>query len=523
MHAGSRTQSWTVLVGLAVAVCSWGNGVASTADHKKFKELQVEFRSGPEVTRACLSCHTEAARQIMKTKHWTWKALNPKDDQELGKSRLFNNFCISIVSNYRYCTSCHVGYGWENAQFDFSSEENVDCLVCHDTTGTYRKPPGLAGHPVYREMEFPPGSGEIMRPVDLQKIAQRVGKTSRYTCGACHFYAGGGDGVKHGDLDSSLGAPDEEIDVHMDVLGNDFSCGTCHMTLGHKVPGSRYAPVAKDRGGRHIRGKMDSSNPGTCEACHGNRPHTLDGVADLEPPPGFTRVALAAMINNHTETLACQTCHIPTVARGGVPTKMVWDWSLSGRMGPEGKPYFEKDEHGHVVYDTRKGAFEYRENVVPSYVWFNGEVDYTLLGDKVDKKDGVLTINRFGGDPGDGRSRIWPVKIFRGVQPYDPLNKILVVPHTFGQDENAYFEHYEWKKSIAAAMSEIGLPFSGQIDFIETRTFFILTHMVAPKEESLDCRECHDWRGSLAFGRLKDVPGLKRISSLDLRETDQTQ
>ena len=512
--ATSRTVA---LISLTVAMWLPGGILsASTADHNKFEQLQVDFRSGPEVTRACLSCHTEAAQQIMKTKHWTWEALNPNADQTLGKRRLFNNFCISIASNYAYCTSCHVGYGWADSTFDFAAEERVDCLVCHDTTGTYRKPPGLAGHPVYEEMEFPPGSGETLRPVDLRRVAQRVGRTSRYTCGACHFYAGGGDGVKHGDLDTSLGAPERELDVHMDVLGNDFSCATCHMTKGHSVPGSRYAPVAKDRGGRHIRGRFDNSNPGTCEACHGNRPHTLDGLGDLDPPPGFTRVALAAMINNHTETLACQTCHIPAMARGGVPTKLVWDWSVSGRMGPDGKPYFEKDALGHTVYDTRKGAFEYGENVIPTYVWFNGEVHYTLLGDKVDKGAGVLTINRFGGSPADGKSRIWPVKVFRGVQPYDPVNKTLVVPHTFGEDDDAYFKNYDWERSIRAAMADVGLPFSGQIDFIETRTLVPLTHMVAPKEETLACGECHDGRGSLADGRLKGLPGLKRIAPREM-------
>ena len=44
----------------------------STADHSKFKELDRVFDSGPEVTKACLTCHTEAATQIHKTQHWTW-------------------------------------------------------------------------------------------------------------------------------------------------------------------------------------------------------------------------------------------------------------------------------------------------------------------------------------------------------------------------------------------------------------------------------------------------------------------
>ncbi|NOQ46759.1 MAG: cytochrome C, partial [Desulfobulbaceae bacterium] len=39
----------------------------SSADHKKFKILDQEFKTGPEVTRACLSCHTEASLQLHKT------------------------------------------------------------------------------------------------------------------------------------------------------------------------------------------------------------------------------------------------------------------------------------------------------------------------------------------------------------------------------------------------------------------------------------------------------------------------
>ena len=131
----------------------------TTADHSKFKELQQDFASGPEVTKACLTCHTEAASQIHRTKHWNWEFLNPENKQLLGKRNVINNFCISVPSNFAFCTSCHVGYGWKDANFDFKSQENVDCLACHDTTGAYRKLPGMAGHPPYKDVEVPPGSG----------------------------------------------------------------------------------------------------------------------------------------------------------------------------------------------------------------------------------------------------------------------------------------------------------------------------------------------------------------------------
>ncbi|MGA8393134.1 MAG: cytochrome C, partial [Burkholderiaceae bacterium] len=99
----------------------------TTADHTKFKELQREFSSGPELTKACLSCHTEAAGQIHRTKHWKWEYKNPETNQLLGKKHVINNFCISIASNEAACNSCHIGYGWKDASFDFKSEENVDC------------------------------------------------------------------------------------------------------------------------------------------------------------------------------------------------------------------------------------------------------------------------------------------------------------------------------------------------------------------------------------------------------------
>lgn len=122
--------------------------LTTTADHSKFKELQREFQSGPDLTRAYMGCHTEAAGQVQRTKHWTWACLNPVSGQTLGKKSVLNNFCISVASNYSGCTSCHVGYGWKDANFDFSAEENVACLVCQDTTGIYSGwPPGTPSAP----------------------------------------------------------------------------------------------------------------------------------------------------------------------------------------------------------------------------------------------------------------------------------------------------------------------------------------------------------------------------------------
>jgi len=470
---------WTSTALLAAWLMSMGalSGTTfaseSTADHSKFKELDKEFKTGPEVTRACLSCHTEAAKQIHKTPHWTWDFVNPQTGQELGKKNVLNNFCIAPRSNFAFCASCHVGYGWKDESFDFTSEENVDCLVCHDTTGGYSKPPGKAGYPD----DF----------VNLKNVAQNVGKTSRDTCGACHFFGGGGNGVKHGDMDSSLAMPDEELDIHMDALGLDFKCSTCHATTAHQVPGSRYNPTAKDTESALIRGKADERNPATCQACHGNAPHP----------------ATKAKLNSHTNKIACQTCHIPTIARGGVATKLSWDWSTAGQLTPDGKPVIKKDADGHVVYHGKKGTFTYGANIPPEYVWFNGKVKYTLLGDKINVAEGFTPINHFEGSPDDGKSRIWPVKVFRGMQPYDAVNRTLVIPHTAGNDDTAYWTNFNWEKAVTAGMQSVGAPFSGKVDFIKTEMMWPITHMVAPAEKALTCEECHSKNG-----RLQNIEGI---------------
>lgn len=465
----------------------------STADHSRFKELQQNFKSGPEVTKACLTCHTEAAKQVHKTKHWTWEFLNPENGQKLGKKHVINNFCTAVPSNMAFCSACHAGYGWRDDSFDFKSETNVDCLVCHDRTGTYRKLPGLAGHPAYEEMEFPPKSGKKVKPADLPKIAQSVGPTSRATCGACHFMGGGGDAVKHGDLDTSMKNPPKYLDVHMDAKGLNFTCATCHATKGHNIPGSRYTPTGKDADGVRIRGKKDDSNPATCQSCHGQSPHQ--------------KAEMAAKLNEHTDKIACQTCHIPQFARGNIATKMSWDWSTAGRLSPEGKPLNIKDSSGHHDrYDSKKGDFTYESDVVPEYQWINGKVKYTLLGDPVNT-NGVTEINHFYGSADDGQSRIWPVKIFRGKQPYDLETKSLLVPHTatgYGEkDDTAFWQNYKWEEALKAGAAAAGRPFGGKFDFVATEMTWPITHMVAPKADALTCTQCHS-----KSGRLQKVKGI---------------
>ncbi len=466
----------------------------STADHTKFEVLQQPFETVQDVTNACLSCHTEAADQVMHTIHWTWEKHVPDTDQTLGKKDIINNFCISIQSNEPRCTSCHAGYGWKDKTFDFTVQQNVDCLVCHDTTGTYKKFPTAAGLPVYEPTEF---NGKMFNPPDLNEVAQNVGHSSRNNCGACHFYGGGGDGVKHGDLDSSLKVPDKSLDVHMSPDGANFQCSDCHTANSHEIAGSRLRMLSQSD--THYDLPNDDHNRATCESCHGITPHSNP------------------KINDHTDKVACQTCHIPEYARGGVPTKMEWYWKDAGQFNDDGSIKSTVDEQGFPNYNTLKGSFVDEVNVKPEYYWFNGVIRYTLATDKIDDTKPV-EINPIDGSYDDPNARIYPFKVHRGNQPYDPVNKTLVIPHLFGKDDTAYWKNFDWGKSIQAGMDYAGLPYSGQYDFVDTEMYWPITHMVAPKEDALACDSCHTDKTQSRVGSLEGfyMPARDHNNILDL-------
>ena len=83
----------------------------NTTDHSKHAALKQEFKSGQDITNACLSCHSEAATQFHRTIHWTWQASADGEEAKYGKAaQSLNNFCISANRNQdTSCLSCHPG------------------------------------------------------------------------------------------------------------------------------------------------------------------------------------------------------------------------------------------------------------------------------------------------------------------------------------------------------------------------------------------------------------------------------
>ena len=509
---GTPAQEQSTAQSIVAATSPAGTG--STADHTQFPILQREFTSGPEVTAACLTCHTEADDQMMHSIHFKWEFDNEHTGQHLGKSVVVNSFCGNVAGNEPRCTSCHAGYGWEDMStppprqstvgtgWDITlprptpaSKQNnaVDCLACHDRSGQYTKAATLSCHPPMSPV--PEGlktiTGADAWAVDLKQAAQSVGMPGRENCGNCHFYGGGGDNVKHGDLSSALYNPTKEVDVHMATDGLNFTCSTCHVTDKHTWAGSRYDVLASDPHGTGKPGER--RDVATCESCHGNEPHPVGGNPLL--------VAKGMKLNDHTNKIACQTCHIPEFARGGVATKTLWDWSTAGQLD-DGKiikrhEYTQADGKELHTYLSTKGDFDWGEDVVPFYSWFNGQVEYTTADAIIDPSQ-TVEINRIGGVLGEEGARIWPFKRMIGRQAYDSGNNKLAYSHVWGPEtDTAFWTNFDWANAVEAGMKAAGQEYSGEYGFVDTHMYWPITHMVAPATEALDCKSCHAKDGRL--------------------------
>jgi len=423
---------------------------------------------------SCMQCHwspmgsTRAVNleEIMQSSHWTWEKEEFDTGLTTGKRHVINNYCVAVPSNEPRCTSCHIGVGWKDDSFDFSDSSQIDCLICHDGSGTYRK--------------IPTGAGSPVAGLDYKEIFRNLQKPDRHNCGVCHFYGGGGDAVKHGDLDSSMANPSRSLDVHMGSIesgGLNMDCIDCHLAEGggHLITGTRYSKPHNDAAG--------------CIQCH------EDMLA-----PGTRIHEGRFMLDEHTAKVACQSCHIPAFARGGLKTKTFWDWSTAGQFTEDGQKIATES------YNTMKGSFEWEANVAPDYMWSNGKARYVTLDDTF-MQGQLVIINDLEGNRRDPRSLIFPVKRFTAVQPYDPVIGNLVIPNLFpnpspAEDPGAYWKSYDWIQAATGGMAAVNRPFSGQVDWISSEMYWIQNHMVAPKEDALRCIDCHSTYGQMDFNAL---------------------
>ena len=435
--------------------------------HAEF--VKGPFKTGEEVTMVCLGCHDKQAGDFMKTTHWKWKGTPnhvkglEKSKKEYGKANMINAFCTSIQGGkdglvHEACGKCHAGYGWTRTDFDFSNKGRVDCLVCHAQKGNYQR--------------ASKGCDVDMKSMDkgtmnLELAAQSVGAPTRKNCGYCHFFSGGADAVKLPGMDSSQEKPPREQDVHMGTKasgGQDMTCQACHTAKDHQISGASSTMP-------HFDSRVN------CEQCHtgAKAPHQKSGNGKI--------------LNKHLATVACQTCHIPFFAKAQA-TKMSWKWSDVGK-DLKAEEQFDKE-----TFAKKKGSFTWGMHVKPAYAWSNGQINRYMVGDKIKDPNKPVIMSRPVGNIKDKTAKIYPYKLFTGDQPMDAKFKYLSI---FQQYESLWID-YNWDKALKAGAEGSGLPYSGKFQFVNTATYIAAQHEVSPKEEALQCGECHmggsrmDWK-----------------------------
>ncbi len=278
------------------------------------------------------------------------------------------------------------------------------------------------------QLRFAPEDG-----VDILKVAQNVQKPISEMCLRCHAGAGGGPNHKHGVT------PTKDSDVHM---ARGMACIDCHTTKQHKIAG-----------GSDIKAQELLDVKVTCSNCHTESPH---------------KGPQATYLNKHNERIACQTCHIPAIARDPkMPTVVERDWT---------KP----------VLNEKIGLYgpgnKMANNIKPEYRWWNRM---------------MLVPPEPVGSISDAKAKIHPWK--------RTTYKVIGDAAT----EKAVFIKaglYSITGDVAAAAKkgaeDSKQTYSGQWKGVAESMVFSLNHQVAPKSEALKCNACHSPTGIMDFKAL---------------------
>jgi hypothetical protein len=298
---------------------------------------------------------------------------------------------------------------------------NIDCLICHS--------------PDYSRAVVKEGDAFKLAPaegVDAVVAAQNAQRPTSDMCLRCHLKAAGGPNFKHGDI------PTPGYDVHRDA---GIVCVDCHYTENHRVAGGGYI-IARD----------DIDYEVTCTNCHSEPVHSTD----------------YEVINDHTERIACQTCHIPLIARDpALPTQMTRDYS-------------------EPVYNEAKGLYGPKigkqNDVVPLYLWWNGWMKTP--------PEPVGTID-------DPEARIFPWKPMEVTAPFDAETHTPIYIK-----QGVYKIMGDLGAAITKGVEASGQEYSGSFETHTEWMVFDVQHQVAPASESLKCGSCHATAGVLDFAAL---------------------
>ena len=306
-----------------------------------------------EGSKTCTQCHDGKVEDVMDSVHYTWRTENDKIAFPGGGSHgMIDRFCSLVGCNAivnwtgdfgghkdsTACGKCHISTmqpfpDMETGQYTQAQKESIDCLICHatkyDSNGD-----GVYDNPEYagaRTLQTDANGMKYWYQDRSLETARTVGSpVTAEACYRCH---------EHGQADPAYkrGTPFEpEHDVHA-AMG--MKCTDCHQVQQHKIArGSRVSDM-------HAWELQDVEVD--CSNCHTD-PHENSSL------------------NNHTDFIACETCHIPFTS--GV-ARRVWASVYGMTEGPESNiPQLDPNTGMYEPYSDYQETYNQR----PSYRWFNG-------------------------------------------------------------------------------------------------------------------------------------------------------
>jgi hypothetical protein len=410
---------------------------------------------------ACLGCHDggEAGThydEVFNSTHYQWVGVAEDMVNQGGTlqgklTNAVNSYCINIEGNWPVCGSCHAGRGVEPGEGD--TKANVDCLVCHNVDyamSRVRKTDGSMGPP------------DTTDQATLDSYVQNIAPPTRANCLKCHANAGGGDGVKRGDLSMALITnADANFDVHMNTAGPDLQCHDCHTFQNHRVIGK----------GSDLR-PTDDLTRGAELTCTNSTCHV-----GMDSGTGHSSAGRATEPDRHVARVACQSCHIPTYAKW--PTEVHRDWRFHhGENGPI--PADENASPGHPLVEKAS-------SLLPMLRFWDRTSDNYLLGDvaHLDPETGRYPTSRPLGSVHLGK--LTPFKYKTAAQPINLTDGTLIALDTFEYLKASG----DVVASIESGLVNTGYPANTPYDWIETDTYQMINHGVNPVGSVADCSDCH--------------------------------
>ncbi len=447
--------------------------------------------NGYQGAQTCAMCHQDALDEIVHTAHW-YLASPVRNVQGLPDSSwwgMANRECAlagsTSPSNWTAstkgkatvqasgCGLCHIGSLSQpvmpGSRATEAQENTVDCLVCHASKYNWQA----------RATLVKDSTGVHWGEDTSLTAALSITRTpTNAACLRCHEHALSDD-YKRGTPYNAAN------DVH---AAAGLSCLTCHVTVHHKIAKGQYESdmVANDL----------PDVPVTCSKCHGEDPHAGKN---------------AEVLNEHTQKLACQTCHIPEASgivyeNWGKPVKD----NVNGAYSELSR--YDKIPAIHGLYvptdSIRMGH--------PSYIW--------RIPNTKDNKNAQSWMAFETSNVNTPGAKIFPVRALTQVMLFDKKLKMWQAPGMAFLKDNpqmAQFplllapnrEVYNKTGNVTAAIDAgmkpyeaMGLKWSGEWMAMQVpgTSYISVNHGV--KKVGLSCSSCHSKSGVMDFKALGYTP-----------------